>query len=390
MNNDPNKTIPERLFSLDALRGFDMMFIMGGDMMFKGLAVICSLPLISWWAEQMDHVAWDGFAFFDIIFPLFLFIAGVSFPYSSEKSLGKGISKKKLYLKILERGLKLVFFGMIYNGLLYFNFENFRFVSVLGRIGFAWMFAAFIYLNSSKYFRIIWFVGILIGYWLLLALVPAPDANTLQIPEALYGKTSLEVINATGNYSLRGNLAGYIDRLLVPGKMWLEIFDPEGILGIIPATATALLGMFAGLFVKNSKIAKIKKAIYLFLAGVVFLLIGYIWNHVFPINKNLWSSSFVCFAGGLSLALFAVFYLIIDVWQLKRWSFFFRVIGLNSITIYLASVILDIGHTVRFVFGGVISLFPAGWNEMLTGFFYIFICWILLYFLYKQKVFLKV
>jgi predicted acyltransferase len=172
--------------------------------------------------------------------------------------------------------------------------------------------------------------------------------------------------------------------------MWLEIFDPEGWLGLIPAVATALLGMLTGMFVRTSTLSGSRKTLYMLGGGIVLALIGQLWNLSFPINKNLWSSSFVCFAGGLSVVLFAVFYYITDVQNYTRWAFPFRIIGLNSITVYLASILLNISFIAHALFGGITNLFPAAWNEMLTGFFYAFTCWLLLYFLYRQKIFLKV
>ncbi|GHU94065.1 DUF5009 domain-containing protein [Bacteroidia bacterium] len=384
------KNSSKRLMSLDALRGFDMMWIMGGDLFFKGLAIVCGCPLLQWWAGQMEHAEWNGFQFFDIIFPLFLFIAGIAFPFSSAKQQQQGISATQQHLKIVRRGLTLVLLGLVYNGILAFDFEHLRYASVLARIGIAWMLAAFIFLHTGKISRWLWLAALLVGYWLLIALVAAPDAAAVTIPDALYGKTSADVIAATGNFSLRGNIVGYIDRMLLPGAMWLEIFDPEGILSTLPAVATALLGMLTGVFVKNNNCSGSRKALYMLAAAVVLMALGQCWGIIFPINKNLWSSSFVCFAGGLSLALFALFYYLVDVKNFTRWTFPFRVIGLNSITIYIASMLINISFIAHSLFGGIISVFPAAWATLLAGLFYTATCWLLLYFLYRQKLFLKV
>jgi len=180
--------------------------------------------------------------------------------------------------------------------------------------------------------------------------------------------------------------------MIMPGRLYRGNHDPEGLFSTIPAISTALLGMFTGEFVKSKYLndKQLLKVGTMLLAAVILMLIGKIWDLAFPINKNLWSSSFVCFVGGLSLLLFSVFYLIIDVWNLRKWAFFFVVIGLNPITIYLANRIINFENASEFVFGGVIGLFPETWEPFLSGFAYTMIGWLFLYFLYKKKIFLKV
>lgn len=381
----------KRLQSLDALRGFDMFWIAGGGGIFAGLASLTGWAPLVWWEKQLEHVAWHGFAFEDMIFPLFLFIAGISFPFSMAKRMENGVSQKSMYRQIFKRGLLLVLFGMIYNGLLNFAFvkvgsasetgmlsfdwSKMRFASVLGRIGLSWMFAALIFMNTRKTrIRIIWCAGLLIFYWLLLALVPAFDNP------------------GADRFSMEGNFTSYFDRLFLPGKLYKGIHDPEGWLGIIPATATALLGMFTGWFVmwRKEGLSELRRTGYMAIAGVALVAVGLLWNTVFPINKNLWTSSFVCFVGGLSLLLFSLFYLIIDVWGYRKWSFFFTVIGMNSITIYMAQQMIRFSHTSNFLFKGVIDWFPESWAPFLGSCGYMAVCWAFLYFLYRQKIFLKV
>ena len=363
-----------RLLSLDALRGFDMFWIIGWGGLWSGLAKLTDWPVFNWWSTQMTHAAWDGFRFYDMIFPLFLFIAGISFPYSLEKSRQKGITGGKLYFRIIKRGLLLVLLGFIFNGLLKFDFETQRYSSVLGRIGMAWMFAALIFINTKQIARIAWCAGLLIVYWLVLAFVPAPD-----FPDA-------------ARFSAEGNFACYIDRAFLPGRIYNPLYDPCGLAGIVPAVSTALIGMLTGTFVKSAKegLTQMKKVGYMAAAGVALVLIGLLWNCVFPINKPLWSSSYVCLAGGLSLLLFSLFYWIIDVRGYRRWTLFFTVIGLNSITIYMAQTMINFKHTANFIFGGIINLFPETWAQFLNNLTLITVCWFFLYFLYKQKIFIKV
>ena len=364
----------QRLESLDALRGFDMFWIMGGSGIFIGLSKLTGWGILEVWEKQLHHVPWDGFTFYDMIFPLFLFMAGISFPFSIQKYYAKGGTKANQYKKIIKRGLILVLLGFVYSGILRFEFEEFRVASVLGRIGLAWMFAALLYINTKTLSRIFWCFGLLIFYWLLSVLVSAPD-----YPGA-------------GNFTVEGNIACYIDRLLLPGRLYRETYDPEGILGTIPAISTALLGMLTGEFVSMKKegLTGIKRAGYMAVAGTALIIIGQIWNIFCPINKSLWSSSFVCFVGGLSILLFALFYLIIDVWGYHRPFFFFKVIGMNSITIYLAVRIIGFSQISKFFFEGIISLFPETWSSFLNSMGSVTIAWLFLYFLYKQKLFLKV
>jgi predicted acyltransferase len=369
------ETKSQRLQSLDALRGFDMFWIIGGNGIFTGLATLTGFSVLEWWAGQLTHVEWNGFAFYDMIFPLFLFIAGISFPFSVEKNRQKGFNHRSLYLKIVKRGLLLVLLGLIYSGLLKFDFANLRCASVLGRIGLAWMFAALIFMNTGTKFRMVWCAGLLVFYWLLLTFVPAPDYPGAEC------------------FSPEGNFTSYFDRMFLPGKLYKGIHDPEGILGTIPAISTALMGMLTGQFVMNRKkdgLSETGKTVYMLVCGVVLVITGLLWNVVFPINKNLWTSSFVCFVGGLSLLLFSLFYYVIDVRGYRKWSFFFRIIGLNSITVYMAQRIINFRYTSDFLFGGFVGLFPENWGPFLNSAIYVSVCWLFLYFLYKQKIFLKV
>jgi predicted acyltransferase len=373
MENE-NKPTVKRLQSLDALRGFDMFWIMGGGGIFIGLATLTDWPIFKWWAEQLHHVPWHGFHFEDMIFPMFLFIAGISFPFSLEKRTVMKDSRKSIYIHVVTRGLILVLLGIIYNNAVNFDFAHLRYGSVLGRIGLAWMFAAIIFMNTKLTFRIVWFCILLTGYWLLLVLFPAHDLGSTDI------------------FSQEGNLASYIDRILMPGKLYLGNHDPEGLFSTIPAIGTALLGMFTGEFLLSKYLndKPLRKVLHLVLAAVMLIIIGKIWNIVFPINKNLWTSSFVCFVGGLSLLLFSIFYLIIDVWQYKKWAFFFVVIGMNPITVYMTDRIVNFEAANDFFFGGIIALLPETWAPLMEGIGITTIAWVFLYILYKKKIFIKV
>ncbi len=368
------RTKSPRLQSLDAFRGFDMFWIIGSSEIWVALAALTGWPAFEWWAVQMEHTDWHGFTFYDLIFPVFLFIAGISFPFSLANSRQKGVSTRQLYLRIFKRALILVFLGMMLKSVLKFDFAQMRYASVLGRIGIAWMFAAIIFMNTKRIWRIVWCIGLLILYWLLLALIPAfdyPDAE---------------------RFSMEGNFASYIDRTFMPGRLSTPLYDALGLSGIMPSVSNALFGMFAGELIMSRKegLTGMKKTVYLLIAGVVLIIIGLLWDQIFPINKKLWTSSFVCLTAGIGSLLFALFYLLIDVLGYRRWAFFFTVIGVNSITIYVAQYIIDFQFTANFLFGGLISLFPESWTDFLSALAYIVICWLFLYFLYKRKIFIKI
>lgn len=364
----------DRLMSLDALRGFDMLWIMGGNRIIIALADLTGLAFFTWAAKHMHHAEWDGFRFYDMIFPLFLFIAGVSMPFSFAKRKSKGQTMQKIYRHVFQRLIILVIFGIIYNQFLQFDWGNIRYASVLGRIGMAWFFAALIVLNSKPKWWYAWFGGILLFYWAIMMLIPVPG----------YG---------AGNLTMEGSLAGYVDRLLLPGRLYREVHDPEGILGIIPAVATALMGALTGNFLRISdqQITRLKKGLLIGAAGVVSLGIGWLWGFIFPINKNLWTSSYVLYTGGWSLLLLSLFYLIIDVWGCRKWALFFVVIGLNSITIYMFQAgIINFRSSTMFFFGGLIKSFSENWQPLIGALAYTTVCWIFLYILYRKKIFLKV
>ena len=365
----------KRLESLDAFRGFDMMFIMG----LSGIIVaVCKLfpgGADCALAAQFGHSAWNGLKFYDMIFPTFLFIAGISFPFSYGKQCDLGASRGKIYLKILKRALILFALGLVYNGLFRLHLDSLRICSVLGRIGFAWMFAALLFINFKPGVRAVIAAALLLGYW-FLCMIPAPD---------MAGADPL---------SREGCLVGYIDRtLLGPEHVYSDgVFDPEGMLSTLPAIVTAMLGMFTGEFVRlpESRISGNRKALFLLLTAAVLLVAGLVWDRWFPINKKLWSSTFVLVVGAYSMAMFALFYWLIDVKGWNSWTLPFKVVGMNSITIYLAQRMINIKFTADFLTGGIVELCPEQWGALISKLSYFALAWLLLYFLYKRKIFIKV
>jgi predicted acyltransferase len=397
------KPVSGRLQSLDALRGFDMFWIISGEGIFHGIASVIKKKYslqqstVDWQirmtsdvtpverffitiSNQLHHTVWNGFTFYDMIFPLFIFIAGVSMPFSygrklEQPAIDRWQIKKGIYRSLIKRTIILILLGMVVNGALQFQgYESTRFASVLGRIALSCFFAAFIYLNCKLRTQIIWFFAILFGYWAAMMLIPVPG----------YG---------AGKLTPEGNLASYIDRILLPGKLHRKVYDPEGLLSTIPSIASAMLGIFAGQFLRWSqrRWSSSRIAGYLFLSSIILIQAGWLWGHVFPINKNMWTSSFVLCAGGWSALLFALFYLIIDVLGYKASSMPLVWIGTNSILIYMAAHgVINFEHTSQFLFGGLIDQAPEVWREALLWTGVALIQLAALYFLFRKKWFLKI
>jgi predicted acyltransferase len=361
-----------RLNSLDALRGFDMFWIMGAEGIFHSMAKITDSPFWMALSVQFEHLQWHGFHAYDLIFPLFLFIAGVATPYSIGSQLAKGTAKKTLLLRVIKRAFILVLLGYIVNnGLNILPLASIRFPSVLGRIGIAYMFANIIFLYAKERYQLVFFFAFLIGYWLLLCFTAAPNFPA-------------------GDLTIEGNFASYVDCLLLPGKLYNVIHDPEGILSTIPAISTALLGIFAGRLLKNGTQTQNKKTLLLIMGGIICVALGQIWNIVFPINKNLWTSSFTLYAGGISILLLAVFYYIIDVLGYRKWAFFFVVIGMNSILIYMSGIFIEWSYTTKALFNWLFIVIGDPYKLVAYYVCVVFVKWGLLYFLYKKKIFLRV
>lgn len=366
----PNKAI--RLASIDALRGFDMLMISGGGAFIFLLRGKTGIAFIDEVALQFEHPEWNGFTFFDFIFPLFLFLAGTSMAFSLTGGLAKGIGKYELAIKIFKRMLILMILGILDKNapIDIFDPAHIRYGSVLGRIGLATFVGALLYMNYSWTARLYLGVGILVLYYLVLILIPVPG----------YG---------AGDLSFEGNLVGWFDRNFMPGKLKQGTYDELALLTQFPALCLTIFGSLAGDILLASYHAgeKLKRHIIL---GVVGIISGLIWNSIFPINKHLWSSSFIMLTSGMAFILLAVFYWIIDVKGYKRWSFFFRVIGMNSLVIYLAVRFVDFNASSKLLFEGFYKYAPENWHEVYNALGGFILVWLFLYFLYRNKIFVKV
>jgi predicted acyltransferase len=360
-----------RLVSIDALRGFDMLWIIGADRLVRVSAKVLPWPWLQWLAGQMKHPRWEGFTCYDLIFPLFLFLAGVSIPFSLCAKKEQGLPKWRLYEHIFRRMFLLVLFGIIYNGGLELTgVTNTRFASVLGLIGIGYCVASLIALNFSYIEQAVWFAAIIVGYWFALFWIPVPNFGA-------------------GIITPEGSLASYIDQRFLPGKLYGGTFDPEGIMSCISGISMALGGAIAGHWLRIPKLMPKIKVAGLFIAGIVCVTTGIVWGRYLPIIKHIWTGSFVILALGLSLFLLGLFYLIIDVIGLKKWAILFTVVGMNSITIYMAVQFVNFNYTAKALFGGFIHLVPQSCREILMCLAVLFLEWLFLYVLYRRKIFLR-
>jgi predicted acyltransferase len=363
----PRASESPRLRSLDALRGFDMSWIVGGGALLGAWADSNEWAWLDAAKAQTEHAEWHGFTFWDLIFPLFLFVAGVALPLSVAKRRAAGASDGELAQRAVRRGLALVSLGLVYNGALKFDFETLRYPSVLGRIGLAWMFAALIALRTSWRGQLAWIVALLVGYWAALTWIPVPGFGA-------------------GNLAPGANLTDWIDRSVLPGKLYKGVRDPEGLFATLPAIATALGGALAGTFLTSERSPAAKVA-QLALAGAALIALGAAWGLVFPLNKNLWTSSFAVWCAGWSALLLALFYLAVDVAGWRRGALFFEVIGANAILIYVLQSFVDFEALARLLLEkrGALKLhaaLAAGGGLALK--------WLLLYALYRRRWFLRV
>lgn len=370
-----------RLLSLDTLRGFDMLWITGGSAIVISLAETTGAGWLKALALQMDHVPWIGFHFFDLIFPLFMFISGVAIPLSVASALAKNRSRRDIMLKALKRMVILIILGWIYNGDFRDGFSNARYVSVLGQIGVAYFFAVLIYVYSgSLRTTIFWLTGVLAFVSVLQLFVPVPGVGA-------------------GVLTPEGHINGYIDRMILPGRLAYGhdgmiagangIYDALGLLSIVSAIGITLMGIIAGKILQDQEKGEYVKTIILAATGSVLVIAGLLLWPVYPVIKACWTTTYNFLAGGISFVLMALFYLVVDVWKYRKWTFFFRIIGMNSIFIYLFVRAVPVGKITDFFTGWITK--PLGnYGEPLAAVFYLLAEWLLLYYMYKKKIFIKV
>lgn len=320
---------------------------------------------------QFRHVKWNGFHFFDLIFPLFIFVSGVAIPYSLGRQISAGASKQGLLVKVAKRVGVMILFGIIYNNKGSWDFANLRYASVLGQIGVAYLVASvvFIYSRSVKVY-VGFILAVLVVFALAMCFIPVPGFGA-------------------GVLTPEGNLSGYIDRLMLPGIPHRgKPYDPQGILLMFAASAISMSGAVCGIFLKDSPLSGAKKSLYMTLVGLACVLVALLWNTVYPINKEIWSSSFNLLTIGLSLISLALFHFIIDVRSWSRWSQPFVVIGMNAITVYMAHRLIDFKYTSKFLLSGLMEC-SGDYSRFVLEVGVVVLELLLLYFMYKRKIFLK-
>lgn len=362
--------VAQRVLSLDALRGFDMFWIVGAEDLLKGLEKITQSGPIGLISDQLRHKPWAGMHFEDLIFPLFVFIIGVSVVFSVTKIIEQS-GRRGAVIRILRRFALLYLFGILYYGGLSTPFEKIRLLGVLQRLALCYLFASllFCYLKPKALVGVC--AGLLIGYWALLSFVPVPE-------------------HGAGNFAEGANLANYVDKQYLPLRKWDGDHDPEGLLSTLPAIASCLLGVFAGMLLKDTTVPDRKKVLYLVGAGIACLAAGWLWHLNFPVIKKIWTSSFVLVAGGYSCLLLAAFYQIIDVWKYQKWALPFIWIGVNPITIYFGGRFIDFEGLAKLVVGGEVNKYFGNYGDLVLALATLALAFWFLRFLYQRKIFLRV
>jgi len=360
-----------RVMSIDALRGFDMFFIIGGERIFTSLHDIFNSPTTELIRTQLTHVKWEGFRFEDLIMPLFLFIVGVVMPYSFDKRRLAGQGKIQLYLHILKRTVILFILGMIAQGnLLEFDISKLHIYSnTLQAIAAGYIIAAIIMLNLGIRWQIAVTGILLLLFWALMMLVPFPGRGAdVLMPDS--------------------NLAIYIDRIIFGG--FIDGTDPPytWILSSMTFACTVMLGVVAGHLLRTDKVG-IRKVLWLLAIGVGCIVAGLVWSLSFPIIKHLWTSSFVLFSGGICFILLALFYLVIDVLGFRIWAFGFVVIGMNAITVYMAVHIVNF-RNISGVFVGGLEKYTGNWYSFIQALAGFAVVWLILWWMYRKKTFIKI
>jgi predicted acyltransferase len=370
-----------RIASVDALRGLNILCILGIDGLAWSLQQMLSRkgPILSAFGDflgtQFTHVQWEGFRFYDFIFPLFIFVTGVAIVLSLTRLVERE-GKARAHRRVLRRALLLYGLGLIYYGGISEHWSDIRFVGVLQRIAICYLVASVLFLNFRWRGLLVVFVALLGGYWALMTFVPVPGIGA-------------------GSFAPDANLANWIDANYLPGRLLDRSRDPEGLLSTLPAIGTCLLGVFAGLLLKDERVPAQQKVFWLIAAGVVLVGAGYLWALQFPIIKPIWTSSFVLVAGGYSAIVLAAMYQVIDIWGIKAWSTVFVWAGANAITLYFLNNLASFERfATRFVGGDVGLLLDRvmtpGTGRFVAHLLGLVFAVALAGFFYRRRIFLRV
>ncbi|MSU35024.1 MAG: DUF1624 domain-containing protein [Pedosphaera sp.] len=388
----------QRLVCLDALRGFDMFWIAGGSLVVSALNKVSDNGVFAFFKRQLSHVDWDGFQFYDLIFPLFVFITGVSLVFSLRKAIERE-GRAAAFRRVLFRGVALFVLGLIYSGGFREEWPGIRVLGVLQRIALAYTGAATLFLLFPPG----WLIGIvaasLLGYHALFEMVPIRNfklekesIQQMQIEKGiidvdqLFLKTDERV---AGTFEPGLNLANHLDYQYLPGNLYYTYYDPEGLLSTLPAVATCLLGVLCGVLLMRPDVTPGSKAGLLLLWGSFAIIGGYLWAFEFPIIKKLWSPSFVLVAGGWSMLLLAAFWYLIEILGIRWWTAPFVWVGMNSIAVYFAAQLLGFGKVASRLVGGDFRASMGAGGDVLHAFVAVCLLFAFARFLYRRKIFLR-
>lgn len=392
-----------RLVSVDALRGFDMFWIIGGERAAQAIEPLGGGPLLSWGTDQLKHVEWEGFHFFDAIFPLFLFLIGVSIVLSLDRLIAQA-GRREAMLRILRRSVLLFAIGVFYYGGFSRTWPDVAVAGVLPRIALCYLAASTLYVLLPRIGIAIATAACLIGYWAMMTFIPFPDVSLKHgstgkkgtQAEAKSPAALLSGINATthGTFEEGRNLAHFVDFKYLPGKKRNLYYTNEGLLSTIPAVATTLFGIMAGWILTSTQLSSKRKVAWLAGAGAVGVVLGLVWGLQFPIIKRIWTSSFCLVASGASAMALAAFYLIVDVWHWRKWCVPFLWIGSNALTVYLAANLVDFESiAARFVGGDIKALLDThianGVGSLGVAVVGLALPVLLVRFLYQRKIFIR-
>jgi predicted acyltransferase len=356
--------------SVDALRGFDMFWIVGGQGLLMAALGLRGKPVPEWFGNQFEHARWGGFPAWDLIMPLFLFIVGTAMPFAFARYRSRQHSSRVIFLRVLRRVIVLFVFGMIVQGnLLAFKLDQLYFYNnTLQAIAAGYLIASLALLALPVRGQLLLTVGLLVSYWLLMMFVPFGD-------------------HPAGTLEEKANLARYIDRWVfgshVDGTRYTWVLSSLGF------GATVLMGALGGHILRLDK-SPARRVWWLGGAGLGCLLAGWLWSFHFPIIKPIWTSSMVLWSGGWCFLLLGLFYLIIDVWGFRRWAFFFVVIGMNAITAYMIWNVVNFGPLSHRLLGGIARHLGKDAGAFVITLGPVVMIWLILYHMYRIRAFLKV
>lgn len=350
-----------------------MFWIVGADALGGAFAGLKGGVVVHFLAEQLEHAEWVGFTFYDLIFPLFVFMIGVAITLSLDRIVAKE-GRGAALRRVLRRGLLMYVLGVLYYGGISEGYERIRLLGVLQRLALCYVGTSLLYLYLKPRGLALVAGVLLAGYWALLTFVPVPGFGA-------------------GDFAEGHNLANWIDARYLPLHKWNGDHDPEGLLSTLPALASCILGVFAGLLLRDSKRTPAQKMQLLAGAGLALVVAGYVWGLQFPLIKRIWTSSFALVAGGYSALLLATFYYVIDVRGVRGWAQPFVWIGSNALTIYLVSRVVDFRALSAWFLGGEIAAgldgFWPGLGALVLALTGIALSVALCRYLYQRKIFLR-